>query len=80
MEKVENHCAALCTAKEHSCTGFYIEDTTAGSCHLVNEGPNDSLNIGHGWRWLDVSGIDCFLLNSITVFLSSGFLQQDDGQ
>merc|ERR1712110_943646 len=57
MTKVENHCAALCTAKEHSCTGFYIDKTEVpyrGSCHLVNDGSDGSPTIGHGWRWLDV--------------------------
>ena len=60
MTKVENHCAALCTAKEHSCTGFYIDKTEVpyrGSCHLVNDGSDGSPTIGHGWRWLDVSGM-----------------------
>ena len=56
--KVENHCAALCTAKEMDCTGFYIDKTeVGGSCHLVNDDVlgGGSPTIGHGWRWLDVS-------------------------
>ena len=67
--KVENHCAALCTAMEHSCSGFYIDSTEVpyhGSCHLVDETIDKEPTVGHGWRWLDVSwimaaprGFDC---------------------
>lgn len=58
--KVENHCAALCTAMEHSCSGFYIDSTEVpyhGSCHLVDETIDKEPTVGHGWRWLDVSWI-----------------------
>ena len=57
---MENHCAALCTAMEHSCSGFYIDSTEVpyhGSCHLVDETINNSPTVGHGWRWLDVSWV-----------------------
>ena len=57
---MENHCAALCTAMEHSCSGFYIDSTEVpyhGSCHLVDETIDKEPTVGHGWRWLDVSWI-----------------------
>ena len=53
---MENHCAALCTARESDCTGFYIDHSeTDGACHLVKDGAGGSPMVGHGWRWLDVS-------------------------